>query len=74
MNEQVNEMSEHVIGMNKQVIALTEHVNEQVIAVSEHVIGMNKQVIALTEHVNEQVIALSEHAPVILNNEQNIEY
>ena len=36
MNEQVNEMSEHVIGINKQVIALTEHVNEQVIAVSEH--------------------------------------
>lgn len=33
-------MSEHVIGMNEQVIALTEHVNEQVIhvAVSEHVL------------------------------------
>ena len=48
--------------------------NEQVNEMSEHVIGMNKQVIALTEHVNEQVIAVSEYAPVILNNEQNIEY
>ena len=55
-------MSEHVIGMNKQVIALTEHVNEQVIAVSEHapVILNNEQKDRILK--NDQVKAFTERA------------